>query len=130
VPHLAEVPFPVEPRMPNARLFVPQEVLESWLTNGRAELARDTLLLDGQRFQVANAVRFLAEVAGGGDGLALAGRVKTQAQLQQLAAEHSGESVIVGDNAYQVLEGYTLAPELEGASGDAYPQLVKLFARP
>lgn len=115
--------------MPNARVFVPQEVLESWLTDGRAEFTRDTLTLDGQRFDAAPAVHFLAELAGGGDELSLVGRVKTQNQLEQLRAEHSREAVVLGENAYQVAEGYALSPQLEPGSGDAYPRIAKLFAR-
>lgn len=117
--------------MPQARVFVPQDAVESWLTDGRAELDRDTLTFEGVAFRVSGAVRFLAEVAGGADELRLVGKVKSVEQLRQLAAEHSGESVLLGDNAYQVAEGYLLAPELESARGpDLISRLHKLFSRP
>jgi len=119
--------------MPQARVFVPQDAVESWLTDGRADLTQDTLTFLGVAFRVSGAVRFLAEVAGGGDAPRLVGLVKTRAQLEQLAAEHSGESVLLGDNAYQVIEGYLLALASEDRSADA-PDLVsrihKLFSRP
>jgi hypothetical protein len=116
--------------MPTARVFVPQVVLESWLTDGRAKLDNDTLTLDGQRFESRGAVRFLAEVAGGGDTPSLVGRVKSSAQLEELGAEHSGESVLLGDNAYQVVEGYALSPLFDGDASDPYPRIVKLFTQP
>jgi hypothetical protein len=115
--------------MPNARVFVPQEALESWLTEGRALLVRDTLTVEDQLFHVTGAVRFVAEVAGGGDELGLVGRVKSREQLAVLGAEHSGESVLLRDNAYHVVEGYLLSPVVEGKL-DLYPRILSLFARP
>jgi hypothetical protein len=126
--HLGCLNF-LESRMPQARVFVPQDAVESWLTDGRADLTRDTLTFEGVAFRVAGAVRFLAEVAGGGDEPRLVGRVKTRDQLLSLSAEHSGESVLLGDNAYQVTEGYLLSPE--GADGpDLVSRIHKLFSRP
>jgi hypothetical protein len=120
---------PLESRMPQARVFVPQDAVESWLTEGRADLTRDTLTFEGVPVRVSGAVRFLAEVAGGGDEPRLVGRVKTRDQLLSLSAEHSGESVLLGDNAYQVTEGYLLAPE--GADGpDLVSRIHRLFSRP
>jgi len=115
--------------MSQARVFVPQEALESWLTSGRAVLAGDTLALDEQRFAVAGAVRVLAEVAGGGDACSLVGRVQTSAQLEALGAEHSGTTVLLGDDAYQVIEGYALCP-LAPMGSDPYGEVVRLFTRP
>ncbi|MEY4513388.1 MAG: hypothetical protein RLZZ450_5510 [Pseudomonadota bacterium] len=115
--------------MPQARVFVPQDAVESWLTDGRADLTRDTLTFEGVAFRVSGAVRFLAEVAGGGDEPRLVGRIKTRDQLLALSAEHSGESVLLGDNAYQVSEGYLLAPE-SADEPDLVSRIHKLFSRP
>lgn len=118
--------------MSEARLFVPQEALESWVSEGRAEFGGESLTFEGQRFHVTNGVRFVAEVAGGRDELGLVGRVKSQEQLSALSAEHAGTSVVLGDDAYQVVEGYLLSPAHDEVDPtiDPYPQLISLFARP
>jgi hypothetical protein len=116
--------------MAQARVFVPQDAVEGWLSEGRADLSQDLLTLDGRRFQVSGAVRFVAEVSGAPDEARLVGRVKSREQLLALSAEHSGQSVVLGDNAYDVVEGYLLAPEGATAGSDLMPGLQKLFARP
>jgi hypothetical protein len=119
----------MESRMSHARVFVPQEAIESWLSEGRADLQRDTLTLDGQRFQAEPGVRFLAEVAGGLDEHKLVGRVQSNAQLDALAAEHTHEAVLLGDNAYQVAEGYLLTLDPEAARApDVMARLAQLLA--
>jgi hypothetical protein len=114
--------------MSHARVFVPQEAVESWLSAGRADLHRDVLTLDGRRFTATPAVRFMAEVAGGQDELDLVGSVRPNDYLDELAAEHSHEAVLLGDNAYQVAEGYllTVDPELARLP-DVMARLVQLF---
>jgi hypothetical protein len=117
--------------MPHTRLFVPQDAVEGWLTDGRADIARDVLTFQGVSFRMSGAVRFLDEVAGTGDPLGLVGRCKSLEQLAQLTAEHTGDSVLVGDSAYQVREGYLLSLEPESASGpDLVSRLHRLFSRP
>jgi hypothetical protein len=112
--------------MPQTRVFVPQEAVEGWLTEGRADLTQDTFILDGHAFLVSGAVRFLAEVSGAADSAQLVGRVKSREQLEALSAEHSGESVVLGDNAYEVREGYLLSAQSELPVS----LLQKLFTQP
>ena len=115
--------------MPNARVFVPQDALEAFMADGRAHMTGDTLFLEGTRFELASAVRFVSEVAGGGDQTGLVGRVKSTEQLAELGGEHAAGSVILGDNAYEVVEGFLASPDL---TGEAVPgtnaRLTKLFA--
>ncbi|HEX5658007.1 MAG TPA: hypothetical protein VFX59_12465 [Polyangiales bacterium] len=115
--------------MSHARVFVPQEAVESWLSQGRADLASDVLTFEGRRFLAQPGVRFLAEVAGGQDEQRLIGRVQSSLQLEELGAEHSHEAVLLGDNAYQVAEGYllTLDPDFARAP-DVMARLAALFA--
>jgi hypothetical protein len=116
--------------MPHSRVFVPQDAVESWLTDGRADLNQDLLTFDGVAFRVSGAVRFLAEVAGGPDEQRLVGKVKTSEQLALLEAEHAGDSVLLGESAYQVTEGYVLSPERESAgTPDLVSRLHRLFSR-
>ena len=113
--------------MAQTRVFVPQDAVEAWLTEGRAEFAQDMLTLDGHVFRVSAAVRFVAEVTGGADAARLVGRVKSRQQLVALSAEHTAQCVVLGDNAYDVIEGYLLSPQLAAVTSDLLPLLQKLF---
>jgi hypothetical protein len=90
------------------RFFFPQEALDAWLDQGRVALESDTMTLnpEGQRFKLQGAMRFLDEIAGGGDAKNLVGKVKTKEQLAVLGGEQVADSVILGDDAYQVIEGF------------------------
>lgn len=111
-----------------ARVFVPQEALESWVAEGRAQLQGETLLLEEVPFQLASAVRFIAEVAGGGDAEELVGRVKTLAQVSELGGEHVTASVVLGDNAYEVIDGF-LAQLASGTEQLTNDRVIKLFPK-
>ena len=94
--------------MSENRLFFPQEALDAWLEQGRVVLVGDELNTtpEGRRLRVESAVRFMAEVAAGSDPHGLVGKVKTIEQVQALGGEHVADSVILGDCAYQVVEGW------------------------
>lgn len=114
--------------MAQARVFFPQEALESWLAEGRGQVLGETLILDGVSFALTGAVRFTSEVAGGGDEASLVGKVKSLAQLEELGGEHVAGSVVLGDNAYEVLDGFLAV--LEKQTQAALPtvdKLIKLF---
>ncbi len=98
--------------MANTRVFLPQEILDQWLTDGRVEVQGETMtvLQAGLRFELKTAVRFLEELAGGGDEAQLVGKVKDLEQLASLGGEHCADSVILDDNAYQVVEGFVGEP--------------------
>lgn len=94
--------------MAACRLFISQEALDEWLTEGRAKVdgeeLTDTKL--NQKFRLITGVRFLKEVTGGPEGEPLVGKVKDAEQLEALKAELMSGSVILGDNAYEVQEGF------------------------
>jgi hypothetical protein len=94
------------------RVFLPQDALDRWLTEGRVEVEGDTMTLrpEGQQFRLKTAVRIMSEVAGGGDSHSLVGKVKDLEQLVAIGGEHCSDSVILGDNAYQVVEGFVGEP--------------------
>ena len=94
------------------RVFLPQTALDEWLTDGRVDVAGDVMTLqpEGRRFKLKTALRFLAEVAEGGDESGLIGKVKDLDQLEALGGEHCSDSVILGDNAYEVIEGFVGEP--------------------
>ena len=69
-----------------------------------------TLVGPGQRFKVKSGVAFVEEVASGVDEAKLIGRVKDVDQLKEMEAEHYADSVVLGDNAYTVVEGFVGEP--------------------
>jgi hypothetical protein len=94
------------------RLFVPQQMLDQWLSEDRVEIDGEVLVTrpEGQRFALTTAVLFKEEVSGSDDAHGLVGRVKDLEQLAELGAEHYADSVLMGENAYQVVEGFAGTP--------------------
>jgi hypothetical protein len=94
--------------MPGTRIFLPQCLMDSWTADGRIRLEQDMLVVpeDGTGLALSPAVRFMREVGGGGDPAGLIGKVKTMAQLEELGADHYRDSVLVGESAYEVVEGF------------------------
>ena len=94
------------------RVFFPQTLLDTWLADDRVELTGDALLLreEGRRFQIAEAVHVIRDVAGGGDAAKLLGKVKTREQLVSMNAELFESSMVLGDDAYDVIPGFLGEP--------------------
>ena len=104
-------------------LFVPQSVLDKWSDKGRVELKGHVLhlLKEKKSFQLTPAVRFL-KMEAGGDVKGLLQKVKTLDALKQMGAEHYQESVILGDSAYQVQQGFLAdANALRRAAAESQP---------
>ncbi len=89
------------------KLFLPHKTLEDWMVSEKADLQDGKLFVtEGKAsFPVAAGVHF-AKLVSGEDTQGLLGRVKTTAQLSALNAEHFQDSCIVGEAAYEVVEGY------------------------
>ena|SRR5438552_5627537 len=88
-------------------LFVPQSVLDKWSEQGRIQVDGNvlTILGEGKNFALTSAVRFM-KMEAGDDNAGLLQKVKTTDALKQMGAEHYMESVILGENAYQVQQGF------------------------
>lgn len=115
--------------MQPARVFIPQEALEAWLSSGSVHMVGETLFVDGVPFALESALRVVNEVAGGGDEPGLVGRVKTLSQLAALGGEHCADSVVLGDNAYEVVEGFLAHAEETPKKPRTHEQLIKLFVQ-
>ena len=92
----------------NNLAFLAQETVDVWLAEERVSLDGEVLKLlpDGPAFLLTTAVYFQAEVSGCEDPHGLVGLVKPHAQLAELGGEHAPGSVVIGDNAYEVRDGF------------------------
>src|ERR1700756_4239829 len=88
-------------------LFVPQTVLDKWSEQGRIQVDGNvlTILGEGKNFALTSAVRFM-KMEAGEDSARLLQKVKTTDALKHMGAEHYMESVILGECAYQVQQGF------------------------
>ncbi|MFN2546437.1 MAG: hypothetical protein ABR567_03290 [Myxococcales bacterium] len=88
-------------------LFVPQSVLDKWSEQGRIQVDGNvlTILGENKNFALTSAVRFI-KMEAGDDTARLLQKVKTTDALKQMGAEHYMESVILGESAYQVQQGF------------------------
>jgi hypothetical protein len=113
-----------------ARLFVSQSVLDRWLSDGTADVSGNTLtILPEERcFELKTAVLFEKELTESGDPHDLIGKVKDLDQISALGGDYSAGSVILGDHAYEVTEGFVG----EAQAGDVLPALESIAppARP
>ncbi len=93
-------------------VFFPQTALDILIALQRVDLDGDELVMpDGYRYTVVEAVRVLAEVTSGEDPLELCGRVRTRDDLTDtLGAELLGDSMLVEDSAYDVVNGFLGKP--------------------
>lgn len=94
------------------RIFFPQSALDEWLVEELVDLKGDELSIksEGRRYKIIEGIRVLREVTGSDDPHELLGRVKTKAFLAELGAELLESSMIIGDNAYDVVQGFVGAP--------------------
>ncbi|MCC6644545.1 MAG: hypothetical protein IT374_03110 [Polyangiaceae bacterium] len=98
--------------MAKNRIFFPQLAFDVWLSDGHVELRGDELTMkdEGRSYRISEAVRVLGEVTGTPDPHELVGRVKSRGYLQELGAEIVEGSMIIGDNAYDVVVGFSGVP--------------------
>lgn len=101
-----------------ARLFVSQEQMDRWTSEGKVRLDDDLMTVPAlqRSFRLRTAVLF-TKVVDGDDQHQLVGRVKSDLQLNEMHAEQYGASVIVGEVAYECLEGFLGTPDDSVAGG-------------
>jgi hypothetical protein len=113
-------------------LFVPQSVLDKWSEQGRIQVDGNvlTILGENKNFALTSAVRFI-KMEAGEDSAKLLQKVKTTDALKQMGAEHYMESVILGESAYQVQQGFLAdANALRRAAAASQPQAPKAATAP
>jgi hypothetical protein len=94
------------------RVFFAQAALDMWLADGAIELTGTELTIAAQarRYRLAEAAHVTREVTGASDANELVGRVKSTHYLEELGAELMEGSMILGDNAYDVVPGFMATP--------------------
>lgn len=94
--------------MATNRAFFSQDLVGRWLAMGRITLEGEVLtcMPDGPAFHLTSALLFVHEVASGDDAQGLCGKVKTLAAVEELSGEHAPGSVVLGDHAYEVVDGF------------------------
>src|SRR5271156_5287648 len=109
------------------RVFFPQTALDVWLSDGTVDLRGDELSIvaEERRYRLTESVRIVNEVTGSADAHDLVGRVKTKAFLQDKGAELLETSMLLGENAYDVVPGWLGDPV-----GSFDEHLVKRSSRP
>ncbi len=106
------------------KLFLPEKTLEEWTISEKADIKDGRLVVTEtqENYPVEPAVRFTSLVTGD-DGKKLLKKVKTSRQLGELGAEHMSDSVILGDDAYDVIPGYlTEVPSPAAPAAKKKPQ--------
>lgn len=91
-----------------ARLFISQERLDAWSAEQRVTVDGDVMVLadGGRAFRIRPAVRFVRVTGSDDDPNDLLGRVKAEADLDEMGADLYMSSVILGDVAYDVQSGF------------------------
>lgn len=94
------------------RVFFPQACLDQWGIEGKIELtgAELVILSEARRYAITEVVRVVVEVTGSPDPHGIIGKVRPKAALQAMGAEILENSMIIGDNAYDVVPGWAGAP--------------------
>lgn len=111
------------------KLFLPLKTLEEWMSADKVDLSDGKVVVKETKSASASqgAVHFVKLVSGD-DSASLIGKVKTEAQVQALGAEHMADSVILGEAAYEVATGYLV--EVPNPAPQAKPDPKKKGASP
>ena len=94
------------------RVFFPQRSLDQWLAESKIDLSAKELVIKAEhrRYQVVEAVRIIQEVSGTEDLFDLVGKVKSMNFLTELGAEILETSMVLGENAYEIVPGFLGSP--------------------
>ena len=99
-------------------VFIPQAMLDEWVDDGKAQLEGEDLFLEGHRLGLSEAVLFQKCVSDDDDPAKLIGRVRGNKELDESGAESYGTSVILGDHAYEVEQGFWAEAETPPEKGE------------
>ncbi len=94
------------------RVFFPQAALDDWIADDRVEFTEGELVIkaEGRRYHLTESVRVLSEVTGAEDRYNLVGKVKERATVEANGGELFETSLILGENAYEIVPGWLGLP--------------------
>jgi hypothetical protein len=94
------------------RVFFAQTALDLWLADSTIELTGTELTIpsEARKYRLAEAAHIVKEVTGSPDANELVGKVKSTHYLEELGAEVMQGSMILGDNAYDIVPGFMATP--------------------
>ncbi|MFO0676589.1 MAG: hypothetical protein U0169_08650 [Polyangiaceae bacterium] len=94
------------------RVFFPQASLDEWIVAGVVQFEANEIRLvrENRTYSVVEGVHVTSEVSGSPEATKLVGLVKSKAQLEESGAEILGDSMVLGDNAYEVRPGWIGTP--------------------
>lgn len=103
------------------RVFFPQLPLNEWIAAGLIDFTGRELLIKAanRRYLTVEAAQIIQEVSGAEDIYDLVGRVKSVTFLTELGAEMLQNSMLLGDNAYEVIPGFLGSPTVPFATYQA-----------
>ncbi len=112
------------------RVFFTQVAVDQWGIDGKIDLTSNEIIVlaDGRRYKVEEAVRVLTEVTGANEEHKLVGKVKPKRALDEIGAEILENSMILGDNAYDVVPGWMGTPTTSFADHLLSPERMKARA--
>jgi hypothetical protein len=92
----------------SVKVFIPQDVVDSWVTADKVELSGEVMTFRGSGLALRMVPGYYFDhVAGGSDeGHQLLGRAKVKAAIAAMGAEAYMSSVILGETAYEVEAGF------------------------
>jgi len=107
-------------------LFVSQAMLDSWAEQGKIDFVGNVMTLlvgegKGRSYALDPAVRFISLLGADADPHQLLRKVKSIAQLKELGGEAVDASVILGDVAYEVEQGFLAEMSALQAAASARP---------
>jgi hypothetical protein len=118
-------------------LFVSQTMLDSWTEQGKIDFVGNVMTLlsgdgKGRSYALEPAVRFVKVEGDEADPHQLLRKVKSDAQLRDLGADHVDASVIYKDMAYQVESGFLaeVSALQAAAAAQVQPRAVAPGAQP
>jgi len=94
------------------KIFLPQDVVDSWIAADQVELSGEIMTFRTQQVALRLVPGYcFDQVSGGSDeGHDLLGRAKTKAAVSALGAEVYMNSMILGETAYEVTPGFIAKP--------------------
>lgn len=97
------------------KLFITFDQLDRWVEEQRVDLFAEkvTFRPEGWTFRLTPACWFTREAAEQADAENLLGKIKTHDALTAMGGDIAHGTVIINDQAYDVVDGYTAEPVLQ-----------------